>query len=503
MRGNIILAGPAALAALLAGSAAFADVTVDQVWQNWTKTFASGTDGITVGSRKRTGKTLALKDVHTTIINQGSTTRFAIGEIDLTQRPDGTVAMRMSPTMTYAVDVAAPGRPPMSFTLLATQKHMKAVVSGRPDDMIYDFSVGDATLRITDARVGDQAAHVGLTATLTGATERLENTTTARYGPVNVALTAKVGGLAVAFRAGRPGAAQGGVLDLDVKGLTFALDGHDIRAMAAGHLARVLKAGAFMSMGLGFRSLDANYSLDFKDGHSHGSAAVRNARMSVAMASPGVSVDLSSGRTGVSASLPKGPLPKVSLNLARAVLDVTMPLRPDAAPQDYAMKLDLERLTTGKGIWRLIDPGDLLPHDPWTMAADLAGKMTVLGDFAGRAQTPGGARALPARPDTIDLKSLKLAVAGATLSGHGALAFQQAAGAAKPAPTGEIDLRMAGVETLIKDLVRMELVPKDRATEARVMLAALTEPGKTSGTLVSKIAFTRDGHVLANGRRVK
>ena len=72
-----------------------------------------------------------------------------------------------------------------------------------------------------------------------------------------------------------------------------------------------------------------------------------------------------------------------------------------------------------------------------------------------------------------------------------------------PAPTGAIDLQLVGGNGLLDKLIQMGLVPEDQAMGVRMMMGLFAVPGDQPDSLKSKVEFTQDGQVLANGQRLK
>jgi hypothetical protein len=69
-------------------------------------------------------------------------------------------------------------------------------------------------------------------------------------------------------------------------------------------------------------------------------------------------------------------------------------------------------------------------------------------------------------------------------------------------PTGAIDLQLSGVNALIDGLVGLGVVPQDQAMYPRMMLGAFTtSTGADQAT--SRIEFTEDGQIIANGQRLQ
>ena len=71
-----------------------------------------------------------------------------------------------------------------------------------------------------------------------------------------------------------------------------------------------------------------------------------------------------------------------------------------------------------------------------------------------------------------------------------------------PAPEGEANLKLVGANALIDKLIGMGLVSEDDAMGARMMMGMFTVSAGDD-TVTSKIEVNDEGHVLANGQRLK
>ena len=79
----------------------------------------------------------------------------------------------------------------------------------------------------------------------------------------------------------------------------------------------------------------------------------------------------------------------------------------------------------------------------------------------------------------------------------------QAHAPAAPALVGALDLSLVGGVALLDKLVAMGLVPQDQAMGARMMMGLFTVPGEGEDSLTSRIEFTEEGGILANGQQIK
>ena len=123
-------------AALLCGSAASADVTAQQVWDNWKTQIDAYGDGVSVGDETMSGDTLTIESLTMNMTEDGTTVAAELGPLTFTEQGDGTVRVGMpeSYPMTFEVD----GNP-VQVTL--SNEGLDLVASGTPDAMAYDLSV--------------------------------------------------------------------------------------------------------------------------------------------------------------------------------------------------------------------------------------------------------------------------------------------------------------------------------------------------------------------------
>jgi hypothetical protein len=108
--------------------------------------------------------------------------------------------------------------------------------------------------------------------------------------------------------------------------------------------------------------------------------------------------------------------------------------------------------------------------------------------------------------NSIDINALELTAAGASLTGTGAFEIDNSdtqTFSGMPKPVGAVDLKLVGGNGLIDKLVAMGLLPEDQAMGARMMMGLFTIPSGTPDTLTSKIEVNDQGHVLANGQRLR
>jgi Uncharacterized protein conserved in bacteria (DUF2125) len=71
-----------------------------------------------------------------------------------------------------------------------------------------------------------------------------------------------------------------------------------------------------------------------------------------------------------------------------------------------------------------------------------------------------------------------------------------------PRPEGVIDISINGANALMDNLVAMGLIPEDQVMMARMMIGMFATP-VGEDMLTSKIEFTPEGGILANGQQIQ
>ena len=190
---------------------------------------------------------------------------------------------------------------------------------------------------------------------------------------------------------------------------------------------------------------------------------------------------------------PDLPVP-VDLKMASAEIGFSVPLAQAAVPQPVSARLAYQDVIINPEIWGMIDPIQAIPRDPISVIADVSGSVRVLTNLF--STDPTEMAAMPGELVDLTLNELRLAIAGAELTGQGSAEF---APGPIPMPVGAVDLQLRGANALIDRLQAAGMVPVEQLAMARGFIAALTRPGAAPDTVESTIQFTQGGGITANG----
>lgn len=496
-----------ALAMGFSGSAAMADLTADQVWQDWTDYLDEAGYRVT-SETSRSGDTLTIRGLalEMDLPDEDGGMSMRLGEIQLLENEDGSVSVILPDTLPIAIAAIDDEAQQVTAALEIAQQALDLTISGTPDNMDYVYTAESLTLALTGLQAGDETPEIR------AAEIRLENMEgSSRSEPGDTSRT-----VAQELRAGPV------TYEIDItepsEGATMALQGTMAQVAFTGDatlpenfetddVAAAMRDGFRFASSVEYENGSTTYR--FEDGGEvlEGANSSARGRLATSMGPAGLQYGASGEDVTMAISSSDLPFP-IDLEMARLGFSITMPVMSSETMQDYAVNLELSEFTMSDQIWSMIDPGAQLPRDPATLRVDLSGTGRLFLDLLDAADMESleTRERMPGEVESLTLNELTLEVAGAKLSGEGVFTFDsddlESFGGA-PAPEGTLDLRLLGGNALLEKLVGMGLVPEGQASGMRMMMGLFATPGDAEDELVSKIEVTEDGQVLANGQRLK
>ena len=490
----------ACIAALVVGGAAHADVTAAQVWEDWKAQLNMyGEDNVTVGTEEVSGGTLVVRDITTTMDDGEVKVVTNLGDLTFAEQGDGSVLVTVADsypvTMTVDDDVV--------INILVTQSDLKMVVTGDADVMNYDVSSDRITIELQDVVEDD--------ITFTGDAKLTVNDLEGSY-------TSEVGDL-------RELSYDIAMSSLDLL-IDFQIPGDKGEYVVASGKIEGMSMNADMSVPLdadfenpddmfanGFAvagSYDltrGNYIFDVNaDGEAFaGSVSTGAASLVGEINSQVMAYNTTTKDAAISVTTDSLPFP-VELSLAEYGVGFEMPVGKTDQPADFGLSLNLIDLVINDMIWNMFDPGTVLPRDPATVQLDVSGKAKPLFDMMDPEQAAAMEGSdMPVELDSLSLNTLRIALAGALVTGSGAFTFDNSDLATfdgMPRPNGEASVQVNGLNKLMDNLVAMGLVPEDQIMGGRMMLGMFA---RTTGDdqLETTLEVNGEGHVLVNGQRMR
>lgn len=500
------MGGGALIAVFLSTTASFAEVTPQQVWENW-RGYMEGYGYTVKAQETKTGGGLEVTGLNMTMQmpEEDGTVSVTMGDLSFVDNGDGSVSIVMPDSAPVSVQVRpADGETvDMAFTYFLPDMEMTA--KGSVDNMQYAFAADEISLVLDSLVVDGEPVDVakfqmgmadvsGDWAVKTGNLRMVEQNMIA------------AGGMRYEFSANDP----------EGEG-TFSMRGQSTRVTLSGSMAMPLeydpndvfvafKDGLAFDVSLGFGAGNAEFSFrdgeDFASGSSSTGASLYSFAMDIDKLAYGTRLaDLTVALMGSDIPLP------INFSAEELALNTAVPLSKSDGPQDVTALVKLVNFAPDDMIWGMLDPTGAMPHDPATLIIDLSGKASWLFD----ALDPANAEALdgadiPFELYSLSLNELKLSAAGAELTGAGSFVFNNddlETFDGLPAPDGSIDLKLVGANGLLDTLISMGLMSDDDAMGMRMMMGLFGRPGEGEDEVLSTIEVKSDGQILANGQRLQ
>lgn len=481
-----------------------ADITADDVLAMY-EAYVERLGGELSSQSSRSGDTVDFTDMTVKFLLPMGMGNFSasINGLSLVENGDGTVDMIYPDATSLTMSGQFGADPEAGFAVNVNTVDQAATFSGDPGDIVLDYSMGLVSFT-PGAGTEPFAEFFNFTGTGSGIS-------------------------------GRTRFVDGDIMQVTaesvIEGLIFNVDGEDPNGGASSTVATYSDMVTKVDLSLPKGMSVMNLSAALRDGlvgklvASTGSTASRTEASGGGIdmlqeVTQGVShVEYSVDENGLGlfgtaqdialnmAGLPEMPFP-VSAAIGAASFNLQTPLNASDAEQDFALGLSLNDVVVDESLWSLIDPGRVLPRDAAQIALDLDGQAKTfvdLLDVMGLSMV-GQSGEVPGELNRLRLKNLHIALAGADLSGSGEFTFDNsdlATFGGMPRPEGALDLALTGANGLMDALVQMGLLPEDQAMGARMMMGLFAVPGEGEDSLTTTIEINSEGHVLANGQRLK
>ena len=489
------------VSALLSSTAVYADVTAQQVWDDWKANMGMyGEAGVTIGSEVASGGTVTVTDLGIDSATDGGSIKANLASLVLTENGDGTVSVTMSEDYPMTITNTTDGVETV-VTVALKQTGMTMTVSGTPEEMTYDIAATTYAVMLDSIMEAgaEVPAEIGITlnnlagsyVSTPGELRNIDYVVGAESADVAVVVTDAETGNAMNF--------SGKINDLaTTANMSIPMDVVDPQAMFA--------AGMAMAGGYTFGASSYVFSVtDPATGDTSGTATALSGTTDFSFDMAAMAYDTTTLGLNIELTSAAMPFP-VKLSVAEVGLGVLFPLAKGTEPSDWASSLNLTDLTVNDEIWAMIDAGNALPHDPATVVMDLSGTATMLFDVLDPAQQEAmNAGAAPGQLNSVAINDLTVKLAGAEVMGTGAFTFDNTDTTTipgMPRPEGSFELNINGVNSLLDKLIGMGLIPEDQAMMPRMMMGMFaTVVGEDQ--LTSKIEIDANGGIFANGQQIQ
>lgn len=500
MSKSFVLRGSAAVAALIAASAAHAELSADRVWEAWQTYSEAAGQTLEAGSLTRDGKLLTATDVKVSSVAADAAASMAIPQIQFQEQSDGTVVVTM--TDSYALSLGIEDAPGMSMDI--SHPGLRIVVSETATGLDHAMTAPEFALSLASVEgMGDDMPAIA--ATMVGVSGRYDIPNDPG-GPVSSDFDIAAINLSVEVDEMFTSTA----LDYAVTGVTMRATGAGLNLMdPEGDPAEALRGGFAVDLNLGYDTQRYNMVVEEFGDRTEISGSALGGESRFAMSSDGLIVSTSSRSTEITMAGGEIPFPELTITAQQLAFGVAVPVTGGEAAQDFSLLFRLVDAAVPEDVWSMLDPMGQIARTPATAIIDLGGKLVLAADLLSEDTAmmammfgPMGLGELQA----LDIRDLQLKIGGAELSGSGGFTFDNTdleTFDGLPRPTGTLDLALRGGNALLDTLVGMGLVPEEQAMGARMMLALFARPGEGPDELLSTLEVREDGGVYANGMRLQ
>jgi len=494
----------AAVLVVSATQIAHADVTAQDVWSDW-KSYMSSVGYDVTGTESMSGGTLTVSDMSMSMKLPDADGAISIDmpSLEFVGNSDGTVAVAMPATMPLHISGTEDGE---AFDVVVnyTQSGNSMVVSGAPDDMNYNYTASKVDVTLASISVDGETLPPGMARVAVTLNNVISSTQMKVADLREYSQRMSADSLSYDFAFKDPDSGDKGEFNGAIQGLSFQGGGMIPPEMNTEDFAAMLAAGFAFSGAFEYASGTTNMHAigDGEDVSFTGSS--QGGKLSAAMDESHIGYDVSQRGTSIDVTTNQLPFP-VALKMSEYRVKLDIPVAQSDEEQDFSFIFNMSDFTISDMIWSMFDPGSVLPRDPATVAVDLSGKAKVLANIL----DPEVAENLDSPPgevSALSINQLLVSAAGSKLSGTGDFTFDNSDLASfdgMPAPSGVANLELNGANGLMDKLIQMGLMSDSDAMGARMMMGMLAVPGNGEDNLVSKIEINDEGHILANGQRIK
>lgn len=493
---------PFSAAAVLALSTypAFADLTAEQVLDDFIRQIEAGGLVATVDGRNRLADRLTISGVTFSGEIEGGQMSVTMGGAEFIEQGDGTVRIAYPETLPISVSFTD-GEESFAGTATLVQSGLSYVASGSPERFRYDYAAD--TLSVSDITITEPAEAAEFPFDFSLDMSGMSGVTELGAGMVrDYDATFAIAEMAMTMGFADPAGEEGEfAFQFSLADLGGSMNGAAAPVALNASAADTINAGNRAAGRISHGQMNYTLNVDSPDGPFNMSAAIGSGDFDFDFGREGLSY--STTGTDTSFTLFGGAIPlPLSISIAESSGTFQMPLLPSEQEQEFALAFTLGGFEIDEMIWGMFDPTGQLPRDPATISLDLAGKVVVTEDFTASdyGMDPEAISEMPGTIESLKLNGLEVSLAGASLTGNGAFNFNNEMGI--PLPAGIANFRLTGANALMDTLVGMGLLPEEQAMGARMMLSMFARPDGEDD-LTSTIEVKEDGSILANGQRIK
>ncbi|NNF24426.1 MAG: DUF2125 domain-containing protein [Rhodobacteraceae bacterium] len=498
------LAVGTALTTVLSSVPALADLTAQDVWNDWKTVSATQGQTLAAASERMAGDTLVLTDVTVSMMQPDIELTGTIDEIRMLERGDGSVTVTMTPEMPFDMKIQSAEDETIGIRMVIRQGGTTMTASGDPETMRYDYLAPNVEIVLEDFSVdGESVTDTELDFNFNVALNGIAgNYTTSGEEPRNIDADMRADNMTFDIDFSEPGTDMGVKMDAEFSDLEIQSTGTIANLTNAQALGAMIKAGLRTQGGYTYGPATYDLQINSDDGAMRIAGGASGGNLDVVIDENGIEYGGLTNDVAMSISGDQIPFPQVNFAIEEYGGLIRMPIGASDEAEDFGLQIRLVGLAIDDMIWSIFDAGGVLPRDPFSVIMEFEGRGNWLIDITDpeALEAMEESPEIPGEIESLNLTRLLVTAGGAELNGTGAFTFSDGP---VPMPEGSATFNLIGANGLMDKLVAMGLMPEDQAMGARMMLGIFARPGNGADTLTSVIEVNPDGSVLANGQRIK
>lgn len=499
------------LALTVMAGQAFADVTPQQVWDDF-EAYMTGFGYSLSATESMVGSTLTVTDITMSFPipeEEGALLEVLMPELSFVDNGDGTVSITQPAVSDITMRGVEDGEVMGEAVLTVTNSNLNLNVAGSPGDITYTYAADSVAMELT--RVFAEGEEIGRDIVsftmgmgpITGTSHIMTNDLTR-----SIVQDASMGAFTYDLNFQDPDNSEN-VAAFNGQFSGFATSSSTLLPVDIDYEdpMGMFKDGGAVDMSLSHTGGQNQFTVTERGEATQGAFSSGGGEFRFGLSEQELTYGLTASNQTVSVSGPEIPLP-INAQLGELVLSLNMPLSPADAPQDASVEVVLGDFTMDDMLWNIFDPGQVLPREAATVRLDLGAKVSPAvsaldTDKMAEMMFTGG---MPAEVSSVTLNQLVIDMVGGMITGQGAFDFDFSDFSTLPGvprPEGELNLQVSGANGLIDNLIKMGLIGDAEAGQARMMMSMFAVPGDQPDTMNSKIEINEQGHILANGQRIQ
>ncbi|MEC7962483.1 MAG: DUF2125 domain-containing protein [Pseudomonadota bacterium] len=501
MKQPLTFCSPVIAALMLGAPVAHADVTPQEVWESWLSQMEPF--GYEVSATEtQMGNDLEISDLvmNIDIPEEDGSVEVSMPGFTFVDKGDGTVALEMPAIYPIVAKFSGDGEEGQ-VNINYNTTGLSMVASGEPDAINYAYSAASVEMSVGEIMAEGQTMNLGdISVTMVNAngnslisgTELMSSDQ--EFSADQLILNVDV--------KDPMGSEEGAIINATLNDVTFDSLTAFPMAMDPEDFGKAMAQGLAMDFGLAHNGADIAFDINADGERVSGTQNAASGEFGLAFDAEGFALSQQAFDAAVSMQVPDLPFP-VSYELGEASMEISVPLAMADEEQDFKLAVTLADFAVPDMLWSVFDPTAQLPRDPATVSFDVTGTVKILADlFAPEAMMMDE----PGELHSVSINDIHVSMVGAELTGAGAFTFDNTDKVSfdgMPRPEGSVELSLTGGNALMDKAVAMGLASEEDVMGARMMMGMFTVPGEGEDSLKSTIEVNAEGHVMANGMRLK